>query len=84
MAKYTELKNCLCCSSEKLMSLLDLNEQPLANSYHKGEELEKYPLKTNLCLECYHVQLSIAVDPAPQKRLEIIVIGLQNMYMQTI
>lgn len=45
------------------MEVLDLNEQPLANSYHNGEELEKFPLKINACNQCHHVQLSVVVNP---------------------
>jgi len=61
--KYKLLDRCLCCNGEKLMKTLDLKEQPLANSYHKGEELPKFPLAINLCLDCYHTQLTVAVDP---------------------
>ena len=57
-------KECLCCGKENLDILLDLNEQPLANSYHdNSEELEKYPLGVNLCQDCYHIQLTDAVNP---------------------
>lgn len=61
---YKELKQCLCCRGSKMFPLLNLGDQPLANSYHlKDEVLPKYPLATNLCLDCFHVQLSIAIDP---------------------
>ena len=43
---------------------MDLNKQPLANSYHNNEnELEKYPLMLNLCKKCFHLQLSHIVNP---------------------
>lgn len=58
------LTKCLCCSGNKLEEILDLNKQPLANSYcEKNEVLDEYPLELNLCLECYHCQLSYSVDP---------------------
>ena len=61
---FYEQKECLCCGKENLDILLDLNEQPLANSYHdNSEELEKYPLGVNLCQDCYHIQLTDAVNP---------------------
>ena len=61
---FYEQKECLCCGKENLDILLDLNEQPLANSYHdNSEELEKYPLGVNLCYDCYHIQLSHIVNP---------------------
>lgn len=65
MSDYREITTCRCCSSEKLTCILDLKNQPLANSYHdKSKILNKYPLKLNLCLNCYHSQLSVVVDPS--------------------
>lgn len=62
---YTELKECLACGSQYLTETLDLGDQPLANSYTKSKEdfLEVFPLKINRCANCYHVQLSAAVNP---------------------
>jgi|TARA_R110000824_G_scaffold395818_1_gene596803 hypothetical protein len=55
---------CVCCGNSNLSLLLDLNEQPLANSYHNNtKELEKYPLGVNLCDDCYHIQLTHIVNP---------------------
>lgn len=62
---FHTIKNCLCCDSKNLLEILNLKEQPLANSYHKDEEvLCEFPLSLNLCLNCKHTQLSIAVDPS--------------------
>jgi len=60
-----ELNECLCCGSEKLKLVLDLNEQPLANSFKKtAEEAEPtFPLRLNICEACTHLQLSHAVNP---------------------
>jgi len=60
-----ELNECLCCGSERLKLVLDLNEQPLANSFKKTAEEEEpyFPLRLNICEECTHLQLSHAVDP---------------------
>jgi hypothetical protein len=60
-----ELKNCLACGSSNLKLTLDLNEQPLANSYKDTaqEEQETFPLAVNRCQHCYHVQLTHAVNP---------------------
>lgn len=59
-----KLKKCLCCKSEFLNLILDLNKQPLANSYYKkGEFLKEYPLAVNLCNNCFHLQLTYRVDP---------------------
>ena len=60
-----ELKECLACGSNDLKLTLDLNFQPLANSFRsdKTEWLEMFPLAINRCEKCYHVQLTHAVNP---------------------
>ena len=64
MSNYREKKDCVCCGKRNLSLVLDLNKQPLANSYHKEDEvLEEYPLGLNLCDDCYHLQLTHIVDP---------------------
>jgi SAM-dependent methyltransferase len=65
MEDAKQLTECLCCDSEKLKLVLDLNEQPLANSFKKtAEETEPYfPLHLNICENCTHLQLSHAVNP---------------------
>ena len=63
MQNYTKINKCRVCGHHDLLEVLDLNEQPLANSYHKGEKLEKFPLKINACNQCFHVQLSVVVNP---------------------
>ena len=61
----TEIKKCLACDSVDLIPVLDLNDQPLANSYKKSKDEPEasYPLKINRCEQCYHVQLTHAVNP---------------------
>lgn len=56
--------NCLVCNTPVDLEYLNLNDQPLANSYHKGEKLKKYPLRMKVCTKCWHSQLSVSVDPA--------------------
>ena len=63
MLEYTEINNCRVCKSENLTEVLDLNKQPLANSYHKGEDQASYPLKICTCNDCFHTQLSVVVNP---------------------
>ena len=62
---YTKITECLACGNEHLVPVLDLGDQPLANSYtpEQKQDLPEYELKINRCTECYHVQLSVAVDP---------------------
>ena len=57
-----KLSNCLCCSSENLITTFDLGYFPLANSFSSNKIDEKYELKLNLCLDCYHSQLDQSID----------------------
>ena len=65
MQDAKELKECLCCGSERLKLVLDLNKQPLANSFKKTAEEDEptFPLCLNICEACTHLQLSHAVNP---------------------
>lgn len=65
MKNYTIISNCRVCNSDNIKEILDLNEQPLANNYLEApdETEECFPLKLNLCLNCYHTQLSVVVNP---------------------
>jgi len=60
---YTNLDNCIVCENE-LVEVIDLTEQPLANDFHKKNEIiNKYPLKLMVCSRCFHSQLSVSVSP---------------------
>ena len=62
-ADYLELVSCLCCKTENKL-FLDLELQPLANNYHEeNENCDVYPLKLKYCPNCFHCQLSHAVNP---------------------
>jgi SAM-dependent methyltransferase len=65
MEHAKELNECLCCGSKNLTMTLDLGTQPMANSFLDFEDQEEltFPLKLNLCRDCFHLQLSHAVDP---------------------
>lgn len=62
---FTYLTKCLCCTGQNLVTILNLHDQPLANSYLSDKtEVEKdYPLALNYCINCTHLQLSVGVDP---------------------
>ena len=59
------ITECIACGSSDLVPVLDLNSQPLANSYKKDklEQQPEYPLAINRCKHCYHVQLTHQVNP---------------------
>jgi 2-polyprenyl-3-methyl-5-hydroxy-6-metoxy-1,4-benzoquinol methylase len=65
MDNVKNLTECLCCGSEHLTLVLDLGEQPLANSFIDDPAIPEYvfPLQLNICTDCTHLQLSHAVDP---------------------
>lgn len=58
------IDKCLCCNSD-VVTVLDLGDQPPANSYLKSpqDNEDKFPLKLNYCNNCTHLQLSHSVDP---------------------
>ena len=60
-------ENCCCfaCSSDNLYLVLDLGNQPLANSYLKNPNDNElvFPLRLNFCKNCTHLQLSHTVNP---------------------
>lgn len=60
-----ELNECLCCGSKNLSMTLDLGVQPMANSFIESDDEPelKFPLRLNLCRDCFHLQLSHAVNP---------------------
>lgn len=61
---FKRLIACLACGGSQLEPYLDLGDQPLANSYHDGTEvLAAFPLGISVCRDCWHTQLSVAVDP---------------------
>lgn len=64
-SNVVKLESCLACGSKDLQFVLDLNTQPLANSYKiKCDEVqEEYPLAINHCKNCHHVQLTHMVNP---------------------
>ena len=46
-----EKTTCICCDNKNLIEILDLKNQPLANTYHfNDEKLPEFPLKLNLLI----------------------------------
>jgi SAM-dependent methyltransferase len=61
---FTPLLNCVACDNTISEVTLDLGKQPLANDFLEVYTvLETYPLKLMRCSNCFHSQLSIAVNP---------------------
>lgn len=63
-SSYTPLIRCLACDAGDVHTYLDLGAHPLSNSFHDGSQAQDvYPLAAQICLRCFHSQLSVAVDP---------------------
>jgi SAM-dependent methyltransferase len=64
-ADYTSITNCRTCESSELEQILDLGEQPLANSLLiNPDEVELFvPLIIVRCETCSTIQLSVNVNP---------------------
>jgi SAM-dependent methyltransferase len=64
MIDFGYMNNCLACGSENLYNFCSLGSQPLANNLKDNIEDpdELYPLEVNVCMECYHSQLTVAVN----------------------
>jgi len=60
-----EIKKCLACDHDNLKMVLDLNNQPLANSYKNSKDAveDSFPLAIKVCQVCHHVQLTHIVNP---------------------
>jgi SAM-dependent methyltransferase len=65
MKNLTKLDECVACGSDRLVLTLDLNDQPLANTYPPTADDNEphYPLAVNRCTDCCHLQLTHIVDP---------------------
>lgn len=75
-----ELKKCLTCDHDDLEMILDLNMQPLANSYklNRNDLQEEFPLAINHCKNCHHVQLTHAINPDLMFKDYLYVSGTSN------
>jgi 2-polyprenyl-3-methyl-5-hydroxy-6-metoxy-1,4-benzoquinol methylase len=80
MNNFKNIDNCYACGSEKLHKFCSLGEQPLANNLKNAveESDELYPLEVNVCMNCYHSQLTIAVDREALYRHYLYVSGTSN------
>src|ERR1700744_4895785 len=62
-----KLGSCLACAGNRFTPFIKLGEQPLANSYINKPiprfNLPLYTLTANLCRDCSHSQLTLAVSP---------------------
>jgi hypothetical protein len=63
---YTEIDGCRLCLSKNLHPVLDLGNQPPANSLREdlNESLSEAPLALVRCDDCSTIQLTATVDPA--------------------
>ena len=62
-----QVRNCLCCGSSSLSTVLDYGRPPLTDNYKtsltSSLEAPLYPLQVVLCNSCSHLQLAYQVSP---------------------
>ena len=59
------IKNCRICNSDNILSILNLGNQSLANSFQKKIIRQKaVPLNLLRCSDCFTLQLSATVKPS--------------------
>lgn len=79
---YKIVENCRICNN-KLIEVLDLGNQPLANNLIKEkEENELYPLKLMLCEKCFHSQLNSVVNSNKLFKNYLYVSGTSNTLIE--
>jgi len=80
MTSAKELTTCLACGGTHLEKVLDLHDQPLANNFLRAADQaeEFYPLAVQLCTDCFHLQLTHAVDPGLIYKNYLYVSGTSN------
>ena len=86
MIHCTPITGCLACGSEDLTMALDLQDQPLANSFQKLPGVHDtdpwFPLAVNRCRHCNHLQLTHAVDPSLIYTHYLYVSGTSKTYVE--
>ena len=62
---FESIESCRLCQSKKTLDVLDLGDQPPANSLYKAGETKpvSVPLRIVFCEDCSTVQLGESVDP---------------------
>ena len=64
---YNKIDKCRSCDNKKLIDIVNLGRQPLANallnSVNDFKKEIKIPLKLTICKECKLIQLTHTVDP---------------------
>ena len=61
---FKKINVCRCCKNKNLIKVLNLGMHPLANSYvSKPKKIKKFPLELMICTYCFHLQLSVVVNP---------------------
>jgi 2-polyprenyl-3-methyl-5-hydroxy-6-metoxy-1,4-benzoquinol methylase len=83
MENVQKLPHCLACGHGQLLQVMDLHNQPLANSFKlEADAVEDvFPLVLNLCPNCTHLQLSHAVNPAIIYKNYLYVSGTSHTYL---
>ena len=78
------IETCIVCDSRELVEILNMNKQPLANSFKNSQNDSEnvYPLKLNKCSRCHHLQLSHMVHPDQIFKNYLYVSGTSNTQLE--
>ena len=86
MEDCKQITKCLACGGHDLVLTLDLQDQPLANSFQKNAGVKDtdmwFPLAINRCTDCNHLQLTDAVNPALIYTHYLYVSGTSGTYVE--
>jgi SAM-dependent methyltransferase len=86
MEDCKQITKCLACGGHDLVLTLDLQDQPLANSFQKHAGVKDtdmwFPLAINRCTDCNHLQLTDAVNPALIYTHYLYVSGTSGTYVE--
>lgn len=80
MSNYVDIDECYACGSSMLHKFCSLGSQPLANNLKDtvNQPDELYPLEVNVCMGCYHSQLTVAVNRETLYKHYLYVSGTSN------
>ena len=86
MEDCTPITECLACGNHELVLTLNLQDQPLANSFQEHGGVKDtdmwFPLAINRCTKCNHLQLTHAVNPALIYTHYLYVSGTSGTYLE--
>ena len=79
---FSIISSCRSCGSSKLKTVINLGNQPPANSLKRKKQIKKIPLILIFCSKCKLLQLNSTVDPKALFSKYLWVTGTSNKIKQ--